>query len=267
MDDHTVQIKNFQSHQYRLKSFLEVFFVLDLSMTLFLLVPWLPPGFLLILVGFGEAQEQTPMTEWTTTYSLEAEHQIAQNSLLTTLPDMTKEWRVTFDINPTDYNFNDFASVLHLTIGGKGVGSRAKVGDRNPAIWFHKTKGVLVSTALDGKASYSKYFYNLPLAGEWTRIEVSQSLVSSQYIYSINIGTEQVFTTPNTKPEAQTDVKVFAGSPWYQGQKGSLRNLKIEIKTPIDCVEAGEMHIFEDMRLGRPMLVGTFSNLSQKVRP
>ena len=244
-----------------------MFFVLDLSMTLFLLVPWLPPGFLLILVGFGEAQEQTPMTEWTTTYSLEAEHQIAQNSLLTTLPDMTKEWRVTFDINPTDYNFNDFASVLHLTIGGKGVGSRAKVGDRNPAIWFHKTKGVLVSTALDGKASYSKYFYNLPLAGEWTRIEVSQSLVSSQYIYSINIGTEQVFTTPNTKPEAQTDVKVFAGSPWYQGQKGSLRNLKIEIKTPIDCVEAGEMHIFEDMRLGRPMLVGTFSNLSQKVRP
>ena len=216
-----------------------MFFVL--SMKLFRLIPWLPPGFLFLLFGLGEAQDQSPMTEWTTTYSLEGEHQIAQNSLLTTLPDMTKEWRVTFEVNPTDYDFNDFASILHLTIGGQGIGSRAKVGDRNPAIWFHKTKGVLVSTALDGEASFSKYFDNLPIAGEWTRIEVSQSLVSSQYMYSITIGNEQVFTKPNTKPVELSEVKVYAGSPWYSGQKGSLRNLKIETKTPIDCVKAGEM--------------------------
>ena len=215
---------------------------IDLSMNLFLLIPWLHPGFLLILFGLGEAQEQTPMTEWMTAYSLQGEHPIAQNNLLTTLPDMTKEWRVTFEVNPTVYDSNNVASVLHCTIGGKGTGSSAKVGDRNPAIWFHKTKGVLVSTALDGKASYSKYFKIFPPAGEWTRIEVSQHLVSSQYMYSITIGNEQVFSKPNTKPVAQADVKVFAGSPWYQGQKGSLHNLKIEIKT-IDCVQEGEIHL------------------------
>ena len=183
------------------------------------------------------------MTEWTTTYSLGTEHQIARNSLLTTLPNMTKEWRVTFEVNPTDYSFRSYASILHLTIGGKGVGSSANVGDRNPAIWFHKTRGVLVSAAQDGKASYSKFFKPLPLAGEWTRIEVIQSLVSSQYMYSITIGKEQVFSKPNTKPVELSGVKVYAGSPWYSGQRGSLRNLKIEIKTPIDCVPAGEMHL------------------------
>ena len=46
---------------------------IDLSMNLFLLIPWLHPGFLLILFGLGEAQEQTPMTEWKTAFSLESE--------------------------------------------------------------------------------------------------------------------------------------------------------------------------------------------------
>ena len=210
-------------------------------MKFFLLIPWLP-CYLPILFGLGEAEEQTPMTEWTTAFSLESEHQIVQDTLLTTLPNITKEWRVTFEVNPTDYSFRSYASILHLTIGGKGVGSSANVGDRNPAIWFHKTRGVLVSSAQDGKASYSKFFKPLPLAGEWTRIEVSQILVSSQYIYSITIGNKQVFSKPNTKPVELSDVKVYAGSPWYSGQKGTLRNLKIEIKTPIDCVKPGEVH-------------------------
>ena len=44
--------------------------MLDLSMKLFRFIPWLPPGFLFILFGLGEAQEQTPMTD----FSLEKEH-------------------------------------------------------------------------------------------------------------------------------------------------------------------------------------------------
>ena len=117
------------------------------------------------------------------------------------------------------------------------------MGDRIPAIWFHKTKGVLISSGLDGKASYNKFFKGLPPVGEWTRIEVSQTMVSSQYKYSISIGNEQVFSKPNTEPVELSGVKVYAGNPWSSGLKGSLRNLKIEIKTPIDCVSAGEMHL------------------------
>ena len=210
-------------------------------MMLFRLIPWLPPGFLFILFGFGEAEEQTLMTEWTTAFSLESEHQIAQDGLLTTLPNITKEWKVTFEINPTDYSFRGYASVLHMTMGGRGAGSSAEVGDRTPAIWFHKTRGVMVSSALDGKASYSKFFRPLPLAGEWTKIEVSQSLVSSQYMYSIAIANKQVFTRPNKEPLELSDVKVFASNPWDSAQKGSIRNLKIEIMTLIDCVQTGEI--------------------------
>ena len=213
-------------------------------MKLFLLIPWLPPAFLFLLFGLGEAEEQTPMTEWTTAFSIQSEHQILKNSLLTVLPNMTKEWKVTLEVNPTDYSLNSWKSILHLSTGGKGAGSSAKVGDRIPAIWFHKTRGVQVSSALDGRVSFNKFFQPLPPAGEWTRIEVSQILVSSRYMYSITIG-NKVFSKPNTEPVELSEVKVYAGSPWSLGQKGSLRNLKIEIKTPIvDCiVREGEMHV------------------------
>ena len=186
------------------------------------------PGYFFILFCVGEAQG----TDWTTAYSRVRKHVIAKNRLLTTLPKLTKEWRVSFEVNPTSFSRRD-ASVLHMTIGGKGSGGGSSVGDRIPAIWFHKTKGAIVSTALNGKVSYN-IKRALPLAGEWTKIEVSQTLVASKYMFSITIGGEQVFTKPNTKPVELSDVKVYAGSPWYLGQKGSLRKLKIEIKAT-DC--------------------------------
>ena len=43
--------------------------------------------------------------------------------------------------------------------------------------------------------------------------------------------------------EELSDVKVFAGNPWDSGQKGLLRNLTVETKTPVDCVQTGEMHL------------------------
>ena len=189
--------------------------------------------------GFPSYDKWLLAGPWSTAYSRIRKHVIGKNKLLTTLPEITKEWRVGFDVYPTSYSAR-YASVLHLTIGGKGSGSGSRVGDRIPAIWFHKTKGILVSTALNGKVSYNKFIKPLPLAGKWTRIEVSQTLVSSKYIFSITIGAEQVFRKRNTKPVDLSDVKVYAGSPWYSGQKGNLRKLKIEIKTPV-CVP-GEMH-------------------------
>ena len=117
--------------------------------------------------------------------------------------------------------------VLHATIGGKG----GKIGDRIPAIWFHKSNGVLVATALDGEISYSEHFKPLPPFGEWTKIEVTQSLVSSRYIFSIAIGNKNVLAKQNTKPAEFSGVKVFSGSPWYSGQRGLIKNLKILSKS------------------------------------
>ena len=187
------------------------------------------------LRGFAEGQDMV----WKTAFSLNAEQEMAKDNLLTTIPSMTKEWKVSLEVNPTDYTFTGYANVLHLTIGGKGLGSSANVGDRIPAIWIHKTRGVMISSALNGKASYTKTFNQRPPAGEWTRIEVAQTMVGSKYIYSISIGNKNVLNVENKKPVELSNVKVFAGSPWYTARNGFLRNLEVEIKVP-NCVLAGE---------------------------
>ena len=195
---------------------------------------WIP-GYVYLLLCLGKAQGQTPLTEWTTAYSMEGSHEVAKNAILTTLPKLTTEWRVSFEVNPTDYKYTGYASLLHMTIGG----NRGQVGDRSPAIWLHKTRGVLVASTIDGKVSYGKTVKPLPAAGKWTKIKVCQMDEGSKYEFSIKIANKKVFTKTNSKPVELKDVKVYLGSPWYTNQKGFVRNLKIETSTS-NCVLAGK---------------------------
>ena len=165
---------------------------------------------------------------WRTAFSLQEEHQISRNTLLTTLPLLAKEWRVSFDFKAN--NFNGLAQVLHLTAGGKGSGSGSKYGDRTPAIWTHSSRGLLVSSAVGGKYSYAKYFKPLPPPGEWTTINVAQELVGSKTVYSIAIGGKKVFSVTNSKPAQFENVKVYASTDWYSPVSGSMRNLLIQNK-------------------------------------
>ena len=189
----------------------------------------------------ASAADPPPLSKWATAFAFPQEHELSKDQLLTTLPKMTKEWKVSFQVKPTDYSFSGYANVIHLTIGGKGLGGNAKVGDRTPIVWIHKTHGVVISSALNGKASYSKKVASLPPVGEWTTIEVSQSLVGTKYFYSISIDNRNVLKVENKRPVELTNVKVFAGSPWYTARKGFLRNLEVQIKVP-NCVLAGEFY-------------------------
>ena len=198
-----------------------------------------------LCLGFTSKDDDPgPAMEWTKAFSFDGNHELSKDSLLTTVPKMTKEWKVSFEIKPTDYSLSGYSNVLHLTIGGKGLGSSAKVGDRTPAIWIHKTRGVMISSALNGKPAYTKTIKRLPPAGEWTAIEVSQSLVGSKYMYEISIAGKTVNKVENTKPVELSNVKVYAGSPWYTATKGFLQNLEIEIRVPKikGCVLAGKIH-------------------------
>ena len=187
-----------------------------------------------VLIGFAKGQDMV----WKTAFSLSNEHELARDSLLTTLPNLTKEWRVSLEVNPTDYTSGGYGSVLHMTIGGKGLGNKAKVGDRTPAIWIHKKGRVMISSAVNGEVDYRKIFRILPPAGEWTSIEVSQSLAESKHMYRISIANTTLFEIENTMPVELSNVKVYAGSPWNDARKGFIRNLEIDIKVP--CIVAGE---------------------------
>ena len=140
---------------------------------------------------------------------------------MTTIPLLKKEWKVSFDFKAN--NFNGFQQLLHLTVGGKGVGSGAKYGDQTPAIYVF-----VISSAVGGKPSFAKNFRALPSTGEWINIEVGQQLKGSVTIFYISIGGTKVFSTRNTEPSEFENVQVFASSRWYRPVNGFIKNLLIQ---------------------------------------
>ena len=153
------------------------------------------------------------------------EQRLRRKQLLTKIPKLNKEWRVSFEVKPSLYKAQK-SSVFHMTVGGR----EAKPGYQTPAVWFHKTEGILIAAYVNGNDSFLKTFKGLPESGEWIKIEISQVKAGSQYVYSIAINGEERFSEENTRAEEFSNVHVYAPSPFFEGQKGSIRNVTVENK-------------------------------------
>ena len=168
---------------------------------------------------------------WRIAYHLGGEHEIQKGLLLATIPLLEMEWKVSFEFKANRYQRN-LMQILHMTVGGNGAGKDAKYGDRNPAIWAHSRNGFLISSAVNGRYSYSKWFNVLPELGDWVKIEIGQEFESSDMIYSIKIGEKKVFSVKNAKPSKFENVKVFSASSWFSSADGLIRDLLVENKNP-----------------------------------
>ena len=185
---------------------------------------------------------------WTRAFSLATEHKIKRNQLLTTIPLLAKEWRLSLELKADNFG-SSFKQVLHMSIGGKGVGKFAKYGDRTPAIWTHPSRGFQISSAVRGKHSFGKYIKKLPSPGEWVKIEIGQALESRRrvvskgsrksrrvvsttnvnvFIFFITFNGRRVVSTGNPEASEFENVMVFSSSPWYSPVNGSIKNLIIE---------------------------------------
>ena len=184
-------------------------------------------GFTLIWLSLDSTQgfwgiEPLGKSEWTTGYSMQSSHEIAKNAILTTLPRLTKEWRVSFEVMPSEYE-GGWENLLYMTTGG----------DRSPALWLHKRGWVYICSVIDGKKSNCKQLKIRPVvAGRWTKIEVSQVQVGANHIFSLTIGDQKVLSRTNSDPEELHDVIVYSAR--YPNLKGYLQKLKIDIKSPIE---------------------------------
>ena len=166
-------------------------------------------------------------TDWSTVFEQPDASPLVKGKLLTSIPVLGKQWRVSFEVFPENFDHTGLASVLHLRTGEKGT----RFGRRIPAVLIQRNKRVLVSTALGKKLIFTKRFRSKygPALRNWTKIEVGQSLQGEDYIYSIDLGGRQVFTANNSRPREFYDVKVYAASPHFPPLSGSIRNLKIEV--------------------------------------
>ena len=171
-----------------------------------------------------------PTTEWSTAFEQADASPLVKGKLLRTIPALGKQWRVSLEVFPENFNrkgpTSSLGSIIHLVTEER----LGKFGTCIPAIWIHRSKGVLVSTALGKQPIFKKLFRsNIPTPGNWTQIEVSQSLEGEDYIYAVHIGGKRLFSLANPRPIKFYDVKVFAGSLSSPPLDGSIRNLKIEV--------------------------------------
>ena len=156
-------------------------------------------------------------------FTKENELWLKKNNLLTTIPKLGKEWKVSLDYRPTSTSMSDWSSVFRMTIGGEN----GNYGDRIAFIHPNRQMRLYVCSPINGDPNHNKGF-NPPPLHKWTNIEVAQRLDEGSYWYTIKIGGEEVFKVKNSQPEEFSDVKVFAADPWQTTQPGYVRNITIE---------------------------------------
>ena len=143
--------------------------------------------------------------------SMMQEFEPKDNNTLITYPiHLNQEWRLSFQFQPNKY-ISNWANLLQLTIGDK----MKDYGDRTPAIFFHKSQGMMVASAVNGHKSFqpkngSKY-WNLPEIGKWTQVVVGQQKEESSknVHFFMTINNVEMFRVLNTKPMNFSNVQVI----------------------------------------------------------
>jgi len=161
---------------------------------------------------------------------------LKSDQLITVVPYIGREYNVSFELYLNKYQTEDWLSVLHFTTSGNSE----SYGDRNPAVWVggHRDhhRQLHVSSSIDGTTNMwikSDKIYPLKT---WIKIRISQALMYTQFVYSVVINEETVYTEMNDVPSMFSDVKVYGGDPWYPAQDGKIRNLVLHTKDDSVCV-------------------------------
>ena len=211
---------------------------LNISIHIFLVLTWSVPwavGFVGDQPGSSSLSEEASTsfpkatTEWSTVFEQSDEIPLVRGKLLTTLPSLGKQWRVSLEVFPENFDHRGLANVFQMVTGE----SLGQFGKCIPAVWMHQSKVVFVSTALGKKPIFTRRFRanaHSHACGNWTQIEVSQSRQGEDFIYAIEIGGTQVYSAKNSRPRDFYDVKVYSSSPSFSPLSGSIRNLKIEVE-------------------------------------
>ncbi|XP_065640653.1 uncharacterized protein LOC100210655 isoform X2 [Hydra vulgaris] len=148
------------------------------------------------------------------------EETLRKNNLVAVLSKLEQSFDIYFDLKLNSFS-DGFRSVIHLTIGE----DNSKYGDRIPGIWIYNQM-LLIAFAINNNKN--EYFISKPLQqGQWINIRIRQHAESERASFSLHINNENVYTVQNLNPQVFTNVKVYAGDPWYEVQDGSIKKFNV----------------------------------------
>ena len=151
------------------------------------------------------------------------ELELTENNLLTTLPTLGKEWEISFQFKPSNYDNSGWTNLLHLTIGGDGQ----IIGDQTPAIFFDT--GMDVTTSIGANPNQVINISPPPTVGKWSTLTLTQLKFGASTTFSVTIDGVALFSpVENPTPQEFSSVKVFASDNFYPAQPGFMKNLVIK---------------------------------------
>ena len=149
-----------------------------------------------------------------------------KSNLITTIPYLSKEYKVVLQVRPIDLSSIDtvYANIVHFTTGN----DHGVYGTRTPSVWV-RTSHWYVSSAVNGALQHGYYYYTqpeiTPKLNEWLQINVTQLREENGFNYSIVFDGKLVHSVINTQPKAFSNVKVYVSDPWYAPIDGFVRSL------------------------------------------
>ena len=108
-----------------------------------------------------------------------------ENNLHSTLPNVSKEYIVSFDFKIKSYKpWNAWKSIIHFTTGA----GKDSPGFRHPAAFIHNVHGSLYICSQVG-SSYNRCYTHHTAAplNQWISVEVAQEMeeVGGKYMYQV----------------------------------------------------------------------------------
>nr|XP_047132656.1 uncharacterized protein LOC100199204 [Hydra vulgaris] len=190
---------------------------------------------------------------------------LVKGKFVAVLPKLEKEYLVSFDLILNKFA-PGFHGVLYFSLdSGYGV----------LGVWHYQEGAFLIVTPLNGFFDLSfvgsKYFitkqYELSI---WISIGIVQVLKGMNYVYTIRINGEQVFSDINNHAQSAENVKVYVSDPYDEAQDGSIRNFFISNSisngsiVPIIVLPTDFINQKEEFNLTQGSLIGTL-NILRKV--
>ena len=102
---------------------------------------------------------------------------------------------VEFLFKPTNYDNPDWTSIFHMTIGGNA----AKLGDRNPAVMFRPSYGLMIAYSLSEQKN-QEIRLPAPTIDKWTKIQMVQETENRNTKIKIFINDEEMLRAVNYIP-------------------------------------------------------------------
>ena len=147
---------------------------------------------------------------------------LTQNNLLTTVPRITNEFEVTFELMADSF-VSSWQSVIHLTINN----DIQQYGDRIPAVFIDQTNRIMIASAVNGEKNYYYVSNVIAVVGTWTKVSICQGQTEGKLMLKFRIDDTVVHSVENGQPSEFENVKVYAADPWRDTLGGKIRGLRI----------------------------------------